>query len=161
MFPRFTTAGFADQGRRRPQNEDACLTDRELGLAVVADGMGGHRPGHIASAIATAQLRRQLTRPGPLPSSRRAHTRSPSPLGKRMADTVRSADARVRSDGAGCQPRSGLSPVHRWADRHAAGRYYGADHHGDIPRRSRRPHPCIGGRRQRAGLAGQHYGRPG
>ena len=98
MSPRFTTSGFADRGRRHPRNEDAFLTDPELGHAVVADGMGGHLVGHIASTIATAELRRRLTRPGPLPSSRGAHAGSPSPLGEKMADTARSADARVRSD---------------------------------------------------------------
>jgi serine/threonine protein phosphatase PrpC len=108
MSPRFTTTGFSDRGRRRPRNEDAFLTDPELGLAVVADGMGGHRAGHIASAIATAELRRQLTRPGPLPSSRGAHAGSPSPLGERMADAVRSADARVRSDAALAPERTGM-----------------------------------------------------
>ena len=108
MSLRFTAAGFTDRGRTRPRNEDSFLTDLELGLAVVADGMGGHRAGHIASAMATAELRRQLTRPGPLPSSRGARAGSPSPLGERMADAVRSVDARVRSDAALAPERAGM-----------------------------------------------------
>ena len=108
MSPRFSAAGFTDQGRRRPRNEDTFLADPELGLAVVADGMGGHRAGDIASAIATAELRRQLGALGPLPSSLGSQGESPSPLGLRMADAVRSADARVRSDAALAPERGGM-----------------------------------------------------
>ena len=108
MPTRFTAAGFTDRGRSRSRNEDAFLTDPDLGLAVVADGMGGHRAGHIASAMATAELRLQLTTPGPLPSSRGALAGSPSPLGERMADAVRSADARVRSAADSASERAGM-----------------------------------------------------
>jgi protein phosphatase len=41
--------GGTDLGRRRQVNEDAYLCDDELGLWVVADGMGGHAAGEVAS----------------------------------------------------------------------------------------------------------------
>ncbi len=41
--------GGTDLGRRRKVNEDAFMTDDELGLWVVADGMGGHAAGEVAS----------------------------------------------------------------------------------------------------------------
>jgi serine/threonine protein phosphatase PrpC len=41
--------GGTHVGRRRSSNEDAYLCDDELGLWVVADGMGGHAAGEVAS----------------------------------------------------------------------------------------------------------------
>jgi protein phosphatase len=41
--------GATDIGRRREANEDAFLCDDVLGLWVVADGMGGHAAGEVAS----------------------------------------------------------------------------------------------------------------
>src|SRR5512139_1515146 len=42
-------AGLTDVGRRRTVNEDAFFMDDTLGLYVVADGMGGHAAGEVAS----------------------------------------------------------------------------------------------------------------
>lgn len=46
--------GFAtDIGRKRSQNQDNGAAHPEFGLFVVADGMGGHRGGETASAMAS------------------------------------------------------------------------------------------------------------
>jgi len=46
---RRTGFGLSDVGRKRAANEDAFFLDDRLGLYVVADGMGGHAAGEIAS----------------------------------------------------------------------------------------------------------------
>lgn len=45
------SAGITDVGKKRQGNEDALFFDDALGLYVVADGMGGHRAGEIASKL--------------------------------------------------------------------------------------------------------------
>ncbi len=45
------SAGLTHVGMKRKGNEDALYLDDDLGLYVVADGMGGHRPGEIASQL--------------------------------------------------------------------------------------------------------------
>ena len=44
---------MTDAGSVRQFNEDSIATDPEIGLAVLADGMGGHRAGDVASRMAT------------------------------------------------------------------------------------------------------------
>jgi len=45
------SAGITDVGRKRANNEDALFFDDKLGLYMVADGMGGHLAGEIASQL--------------------------------------------------------------------------------------------------------------
>ncbi|MDJ0814478.1 MAG: Stp1/IreP family PP2C-type Ser/Thr phosphatase [Woeseiaceae bacterium] len=45
-------AEITDTGRVRDHNEDAIGSDPELGLMVLADGMGGYNAGEVASGIA-------------------------------------------------------------------------------------------------------------
>jgi serine/threonine protein phosphatase PrpC len=43
-------------GRERRSNEDALFVDPDTGLLVVADGMGGHNAGDVASLIAVREI---------------------------------------------------------------------------------------------------------
>jgi len=49
-------------GLRREHNEDTYYADAELGLCLVADGMGGHEHGEVASALARDTLVREVGR---------------------------------------------------------------------------------------------------
>ncbi len=56
----FQYQGVSDAGRVRPNNEDRIVLEPDLGLFVVADGMGGHRHGQMAAELACAALRHYL-----------------------------------------------------------------------------------------------------
>jgi protein phosphatase len=53
-------AARTDVGKKRKHNEDSYLVDEELSLFVVADGMGGHAAGEVASNEAVETLRDNL-----------------------------------------------------------------------------------------------------
>ena len=53
--------GKTDVGSVRDHNEDAIGCDENIGLAVLADGMGGHRGGEMASAITVSAILETVT----------------------------------------------------------------------------------------------------
>ena len=60
-----------DVGRRRDHNEDDLVTFTAADgstVLVVADGMGGHKAGEVASAIAVKVLKRELDQPAADPA---------------------------------------------------------------------------------------------
>jgi serine/threonine protein phosphatase PrpC len=57
------SASASDAGKVRQLNEDACLERCDLGLWVVADGVGGHAKGDLASRLIVQSLA-ELSKPG-------------------------------------------------------------------------------------------------
>jgi serine/threonine protein phosphatase PrpC len=53
---RYEFHALSDVGLVRTNNEDAVLHDSRLGLALLADGMGGHNAGEVASSMALESI---------------------------------------------------------------------------------------------------------
>jgi protein phosphatase len=64
-------------GLRREHNEDTYCADPDMGLWLVADGMGGHEHGEVASALARDVVIREISR------------------GRSLADSIQSADEEI------------------------------------------------------------------
>jgi serine/threonine protein phosphatase Stp1 len=57
IIGRFESSAITDAGAVRTHNEDSYISCPDLGLWAVADGVGGHHAGEIASRTATEALR--------------------------------------------------------------------------------------------------------
>jgi len=55
------SAGLSDVGRKRSSNEDSFAVAPDFNLLVVADGMGGHAAGEVASRLAVESIERHIS----------------------------------------------------------------------------------------------------
>jgi protein phosphatase len=60
---RFQSWCVTDKGKKRESNQDSFLIDDRLGLFIVADGVGGHTGGEVASALAVETVREVVGHP--------------------------------------------------------------------------------------------------
>ncbi len=83
-----SVAAGTDVGRIRAGNEDSLYADadRERGLFIVADGMGGHAAGEVASEMAVQIVARDLTDVRDL---------TQSDAGTRMGDALKAANRAI------------------------------------------------------------------
>jgi protein phosphatase len=88
------SAGVTDVGKLRKHNEDHILLRADLGLFVVADGMGGHNAGDVASKLTTTSINNffDATSTGPVPSERLEEDEGLAPDAFRLAAGVRKAN---------------------------------------------------------------------
>jgi serine/threonine protein phosphatase PrpC len=93
---RVSSAAASDPGLRRELNEDSYCIRPDLGLYVVADGMGGHTAGEVASRLAVEAIERFIeetkdsSRTWPLPFDPRLSTD-----GNRLGTALRLANRRL------------------------------------------------------------------
>ncbi len=80
----FDAFGLSDVGRRRDSNEDEFLVAPEVGLYAVADGMGGHAAGEVASRLAIETVEASI---------RGAHEDGPHVSARAATDALRAAVA--------------------------------------------------------------------
>lgn len=93
---KLVAAGLTDVGRERDHNEDTFLVDQDHGLFLVADGMGGHRAGEVASALARDTVADSVR-----------GSQTPSRL-QALDQAIRLANSRVVQEGLQNRTRKGL-----------------------------------------------------
>ena len=104
MSPVLDVAAATDAGRVRALNEDYVAGDAAAGFAVLADGMGGHNAGEVASRMAAelviAGVRSASRRNGTLDAAL-AETLVASQVAAANAGVFEAAQAERRYDGMG------------------------------------------------------------
>jgi PPM family protein phosphatase len=96
LAPAVEIAGVTHVGRLRKRNEDAIDWDARLGVAMIADGMGGSQGGDVASRTALQSIKDDLRRAfaDATRHGSRAHTREVR--GALVVELVRRANQGVR-----------------------------------------------------------------
>jgi protein phosphatase len=100
--------GVTDRGRIRPTNEDCFGIDPNLQLCVVADGMGGHNAGEVASRMAVETVLDYVSNRAVTTTWPYGYDQSCSPQGNLLRTAVQVANARVFETAASSPQCSGM-----------------------------------------------------
>ena len=87
-----------DVGRLRDHNEDNYLIDKKLSLFVVADGMGGHAAGEVASALAVRIIHEELKKDASAIEDAAPQTRGTKQILVLLEHAVQKACARIHEE---------------------------------------------------------------
>jgi serine/threonine protein phosphatase PrpC len=101
---------LTDVGIVREHNEDSAMVDEDSRFFVVADGMGGHAAGEVASAMAVAEVRKAL---GSSDDQLEGHAKSPTEDGRQevaqvLEEAVRDAHRAVFERGVAEPEKQGM-----------------------------------------------------
>jgi serine/threonine protein phosphatase PrpC len=89
-------AGYSDIGKVRKVNQDNYLLNESMGLYIVADGMGGHRAGGLASRIAVKAIDDYMTAASSAINAQNSGTTgSPSEAARRLQQSIVLANRNV------------------------------------------------------------------
>ena len=107
---RLVAHGLTDVGRQRRHNEDHVCVMPDLDLFVVADGMGGHNAGDVASALTTKSLENffQATQQGMVLGEPPADEVDLSPEARRLVAAIRKANNDVFEISSTYQQHQGM-----------------------------------------------------
>jgi protein phosphatase len=92
-----SAVGLTDQGRRRHRNEDSLLLSEEHHLFVIADGMGGHVGGDVASKLAVELIGAALDKIDAATSPAALDLAALPPPGRELASAIQAANAAIHA----------------------------------------------------------------
>ncbi len=100
---------ISDKGMVRPRNEDSFFRDDDLTLYVVADGMGGHRGGDVASRLAVEEIERAVREWTPGDVNEITGVNGPLPeVESKMTMALKQANSRIWNDAAANPDHRGM-----------------------------------------------------